>query len=71
MTVLVVPNINAKYPQDALQCLASLKEPDGLLICPEHRFDDDATACGRMGLNDEEKILYLIHGFFPLFGNPE
>ncbi|CAM9897770.1 unnamed protein product [Scytosiphon promiscuus] len=29
--------VDAKYPQDALRCLASLKEPDGLLICPEHR----------------------------------
>lgn len=26
------------YPQDALKCLASLKEPDEELICPEHRF---------------------------------
>lgn len=30
--------VAAKYPQEALLCLASLKEPDGELICPEHRF---------------------------------
>lgn len=29
---------HARYPQDALRCIASLKEPDGMLICPKHRF---------------------------------
>ncbi|CAN0428670.1 unnamed protein product [Ectocarpus sp. 8 AP-2014] len=35
--VALLPEVNARYPQDALWCLASLKEPEGLLICPEHR----------------------------------
>lgn len=38
LTVVGLPScISSKYPQDALRCLASLTEPDGLLICPEHR----------------------------------
>lgn len=38
VVAVVAPAAYAKYPQDALQCMASRKEPEGQLICPEHRY---------------------------------
>lgn len=38
LTAVAPLSLAAKYPQEALRCLASLTEPEELLICPEHRF---------------------------------
>ena len=57
----------AKYPQDALRCLASLKEPDGLLICPEHRYVEPlggAVVFRGLAKYALHKLMYICVGFF-------